>query len=82
MVQYIKENSYTSFSNYFCVSGVFYYVVYIKSLSNLIPSGSKCSLGTDEVYFGIPLLPLDAAKSNQKFYQGLISSSMFVLECA
>lgn len=48
--------------------------------SNLIQSGSKCLLGINEAYVSISLLPYDAAKSNWKFYQGLISSYMFVPE--
>ena len=43
-------------------------------------SAFKCLLGINEAYFSIPLLPYDAAKSNWKFYQELISSYMFVPE--
>lgn len=71
---------YFVFSNHLLNIWKCFIAVFTLNHSNLIQSGFNCRLGINEAYFSIPLLPYDAAKSNWKFYQGLISSYMFVPE--
>lgn len=71
---------YFVFSNHLLNIWKCFIAVFTLIHSNLIQSGFKCLRGINEAYFSIPLLPYDAAKSNWKFYQGLISSYMFVPE--
>lgn len=79
--QCFKENSYTSsFSNHFLHACKCFIVVVTLNhtvikyeVARSVPWG-KSSL------FWILLLPYEAAKSDQKFHQGSLSSYMFVAE--